>query len=255
MLWYKAWLETRWRFLIGLAILGFSAIGVVLIYPRVKELMPLVPSIEVRGDLGRRIRESAELARSYRGYVWSQWFAQNLRQTWTIFAVLLGTGGLLSQTSGGAALYTLSLPASRRELLGTRAGTGLGELLALAVIPSLLIPVFSPSVGESYAVGDALIHGVCLFVAGSTFFSLAFLLSTVFADLWRPLLFALAVALVLSLCEQVFHGLARYSIFSVMSAESYFRTGRLPWPGLLAGAAASAVMLYAGTVNIARRDF
>ena len=33
MLWYKSWLETRWRFLIGLALLMLSAAGTVLYYP------------------------------------------------------------------------------------------------------------------------------------------------------------------------------------------------------------------------------
>jgi hypothetical protein len=101
MLWYKSWLETRWRFLIGLALLVCSAAVVVFTYPKVVKLLPLVPSLDVSGEIGRRIREAAELSREYRGYVWSQWFRQNLAQTWTLFAALLGTGGLSAQTSGG----------------------------------------------------------------------------------------------------------------------------------------------------------
>ncbi len=46
MLWYKSWLETRWRFLIGLAILILSVVGTVLAYPRVTKLLPLVPAID-----------------------------------------------------------------------------------------------------------------------------------------------------------------------------------------------------------------
>ena len=89
MLWYKSWLDTRWRFLIGLTLLMFSAAGVVLAYPRVIKLLPLVPTADGGGELGRRIREAAELMRDYRGYVFAQWFRQNLLQMWTIFAVLL----------------------------------------------------------------------------------------------------------------------------------------------------------------------
>jgi hypothetical protein len=255
MLWYKSWLETRWRFLIGLALLVLSAAGVVLAYPEVVKLMPLARTIDTSGEIGRRIREAVELQRDYRGYVWSQWFRQNLMQMWTLFAVLLGTGGLLSQTSGGAALFTLSLPASRNRLLGVRAATGFAELLVLAFVPSLLIPLLSPAVGQSYGIGDVFVHGACLFIAGAAFFSLAFLLSTVFSDLWRPLLIAGSVAVVLALCETVVRDLSRYGIFRVMSAEVYFRGGGLPWPGLLASAAVSVAMLYAATRNIARQDF
>jgi ABC-type transport system involved in multi-copper enzyme maturation permease subunit len=255
MLWYKAWLETRWRFLIGLALLMCSAVGTVLVYPRVMSLLPLVRPTNAGGEIGRRIKEAMDLSRDYRGYIWSQAFGQNLTQMATFFAVLIGTGGLLSQPSEGAALFTLSLPVSRGRLFSVRVAAGLAELLVLAFLPSLLIPLFSPAVGESYGVGSALVHGACLFIASTAFFSMAVLLSTAFNDVWRPLLIALSVAIVLALCEQVFRGLARYGIFGAMTGEAYFRTGQLPWVGLLVSIVAAAAMLYVAAASIADRDF
>src|SRR6266545_2479379 len=112
MLWYKAWMETRWRFLIGLALLMLSAGGLVLTYPQVVKLLSAAPKLDLGGVLGRRVMEAVELAKNYRGYVWSHWFGQNLTQMWSLFAVLLGSGGMLSQASGGGTLFTLSLPAT-----------------------------------------------------------------------------------------------------------------------------------------------
>src|SRR6266849_6503420 len=200
MLWYKSWLETRSRFLIGLVLIIFSAVGVVMFYPRLLNLLPEVNRVDVGGVLGRRIKEGAELVHTYRGYVWSQWLRQPMSNMLTLFAVLLGAGGLLSQASRGGAVFTLSLPVSRNRVVGIRAATGLAELLVLAVIPVLLLPVLSPAVGETYSVGDALVHGACLFVAGGVVFSLTFLLGTVFTDLWRPVLIASGAAAVLGLC-------------------------------------------------------
>lgn len=255
MLWYKSWLETRWRFLIGLVLLMLSAAGVVLAYPEVVKLLPLAPKVDVSGEIGRQVKESAELMRDYRGYVWSQAFRQNLRQMLTLFAVLLGTGGLISQASGGGALFTLSLPVTRTRLVGIRAATGLAELLVLALVPSLLLPMVSPLVGQTYGVGDALVHSACLFIAGTVFFSLTFLLSSVFSDVWRPALIVLCTATVLAIVEQVFRDMSRYSLLRVMSAEAYFRGGGVPWLGLLSSAAVSVAMLYGATRNIARQDF
>ncbi|HEY1336563.1 MAG TPA: hypothetical protein VGF59_03595 [Bryobacteraceae bacterium] len=255
MLWYKSWLETRWRFLLGLAMLMCSAAGVVLTRPEVMKLMPMADRLPVAGEIGRRIREAVDLSRSYNGYVWSQWFRQNGAQFGTIFAALLGTGGLLAQSSGGAALFTLSMPVTRARLLGIRAAAGLAEWFVLAFAPSLLIPLLSPTIGESYGVGNTLVHSACLFIAGAAFFSLAFLLSTAFGDIWRPLLLALLIATVLAVLPLVLRGMGSWNIFNVMSGESYFRGGRLPWAGLTASAAASAAMLYAGARNIAHRDF
>jgi ABC-2 type transport system permease protein len=255
MLWYKSWLETRWRFVSGLALLMLSAAGAVYAYPRVMELLPLVPAGSGGGAIGRRIREGADLMRSYRGYVWWQWLSQNATQMLTLFAVLLGSGGLLSQSSGGGGLFTLSLPATRYRLVGVRAATGLAELLMLALVPSLLLPLLSPAVGQTYGIGDALIHAACLFIAAAVFFSMAFLVSTVFSDVWRPVLIVCCVATVLALYEPFFPDLSRYSIFRVMDGEVYFRGGGLPWLGLVTSAAVSVAMLLVAARNIARQDF
>lgn len=255
MLWHKAWLETRWRFVIGLAILVFSAAGKVFSYPRVQQLMPLVPDVDATTTVGAAIREAAMLARSYRGYVWSQGFRQDLPQMMTLFAVLLGTGGLLAQASGGGALFTLSLPASRGRVLGIRAATGIGELFVLAVAPALAIAFLSPAVAQSYGIGDVFVHAVCQFVVGAVFFSLAFLLSTVFGDIWRPLLIACAVAAALAIGPTFVPELSRYSLFAVMSGETYFRGNGLPWIGLIASVTLSAALLYAAARNIEHTDF
>jgi hypothetical protein len=255
MLWYKSWLETRWRFIIGLAIITVSASGSVLFYPQVVDLLTQVPKLDFKGEIGRRVAEAAELSASYRGYIWSQWFVTNMPQLWIAFAVVIGAGGLLSQASGGGALFTLSLPVRRSRLVGVRAATGLAELLILALIPSIWIVLLSPAIGQSYSVVDAAVHGLCMFVGGTVFFSLTFLLSTMFNDLWRPVLIAICAAVLLSLAEQLVREVAPYSIFAVMRAESYFRGGRLPWLGLVVAGMVSAVLLHAATRNLARQDF
>ena len=252
MLWYKSWLETRWRFFIGLGLFMLSAGGVVYVYPQVMKLIPRLGDLETSGALGERIKEAVALQRDYRGYIWSQWMQQNVTQMGTLFAVILGSGGPYSQRSE---LFTLSLPVSRRRLVGVRAMAGLGELLVIILVSFLVIPLFSPSVGQTYSVGAALVHALCAFVASAAFLCLAALLSTSFSDIWRPLLIACAVAIVLWIAGQVISELSPYSIFTLMNGEKYFRSGQVPWIGLLAAASLSAAMLYAAVVNIERRDF
>jgi ABC-2 type transport system permease protein len=255
MLWYKAWLETRWRFLSGFVLLILLAAGNVVEYPTVVKLRPVAATLET-GDsvVGRTIRDALEVQRDYRGYVWWQWVKQNLTQTWTLFAVLLGSAGLSAQGSRRATLFTLSLPASRNRLLSVHAGTALAELMVLAIVPSLVFPLMSPAIGETYSVGSALVHATCVFVAGTVFFSLTLLLSTVFSDIWRPMILACAIAVTWAVSEQVFGGLLPYGIFRVMSAEAFFRTGTVPWAGLLTSAAVSLGLLYGAATNFARMD-
>src|SRR5258708_28702649 len=135
MIWYKSWLETRWRLLIGLALLLCSAAGSVLVYPEVLRLLPALP-VNLTGELGRRVREAADLARSFRGYVWSNWFRQNLSHGVTLFAALLGTAGLLSHPRG--APFTPFLPLSPPRPLAPPGPTGPGPRFLLTIVPSLL---------------------------------------------------------------------------------------------------------------------
>jgi hypothetical protein len=226
-------------------------------YRQLLQLLPLDSRIDTQSALGRSIYEQAQLFRnSYPAYVWSQWFAKTGQQLFALFAVMLGTGGLLAQASGGGALYTLSLPVSRTRLLGIRAATALAELAVLAIVPALIVPMVSPAVNQSYGAIDAVIYAVCMFVAGSTLFSLTFLLSTVFNDVWRPPLIVLCLAGFLSFVRQLFPGWpSTASLLGVMTGESYFRGHGVPWLGLLATVILSLFFLYAATRNIARQDF
>jgi hypothetical protein len=253
MLWYKAFLDTRGRFLIGLVVLPCAAMLMVLAYPRLIALLPTVSGIDTTGAIGKQIGEAIELSRDYRGYVWSQWFRQTPTSTGALFAALLGTGGLVS--ASGGTLFMLSLPASRMQLMAVRAGSGLAQWLVLALVSSLAIPLASPAIGETYQVGAALVYGLCLFVGGAVIFSLSLLLSTVFGDLWRPWLIALAIVMPIAFIEQIAARSSTVGLSAVMTGAPYFRTGQLPWVGLMLAAAVSAALLYLAALSFARRDF
>jgi hypothetical protein len=253
MLWHKSWLETRWRFVIALATLMLVACGSVFDYPRVAPLVATA-KIDASGTAGRLLNEALEAERTYRGFIWWQLFRQNLTQLGTLFAALLGSGGLLAHGAAGT-LFTLSLPVSRTRVLGVRSATALFELLALMLASSFLITFLSPLVGQSYSAADALAHAMCLFFGAAMFFSLAFLLSTVFADVWRPLLISCCAAVGVAVVQIVLRPVVHFSVFQVMSGESYFRGSGLPWLGLLATSAVSGLLLYLAVRNIARQDF
>lgn len=253
MLWYKAWLETRWRFYIGLIVLAAIAILTALTQPLV---LKLIPSFQgVQGKFGEELRAAFNLMRDYRSYIWMQWWAKNLVQAWTVLAVLIAAGGLVTETSRGCALFTLALPVTRRRLLWVRAALGALETAVLALVPSLVIPAISPLIGQSYWRVDLLLHPLFLVGGGMVFFSFTFLLSTVFTDQLKPIVIAVGLAAFLGVLWMAIRDLAPYSLFKVMSAESYFYRGVLPWKGLIISLAMSAAMFYASFRIVERRDF
>jgi ABC-2 type transport system permease protein len=254
MLWHKAWLETRWRFITALLILTVMAGAKVYEYVVTLRMMPLAESV-VSGDntpLGAAIREAVAVQREFRGFIWYNAFRDNLTQMGVLFAVLLGCGGLLSEAKKGSALFTLSLPITRRELLRVRTVTGVTQCLAITMIPPLVLPILAPAIGQQFSVIDALAHGLCLFFVAALFFSLASFLSTMFADIWRPLLIAVFLACIAAVVQFV---APEFGLFRVMSGETYFRTGTLPWMGLLTTAVLASALLYSASETLERRDF
>jgi ABC-type transport system involved in multi-copper enzyme maturation permease subunit len=258
MLWQKAWLETRWRFISAMVILTMLAGGTVFDYLATSRLLPQLlastgtaPAAEEAGLAGA-IREAIETQKDFRGFVWYRTYRDNLTNMGVLFAVLLGCGGLLSESRKGSSLFTLSLPVTRRQLLGARTGAGLAQCFAIAMVPPLVIPIMAPAIGQHYSLVDALAHGLCIFFVGAVFFSLASFLSTLFGDIWRPLLITIGVACVVAIASVVVPQLA---IFSVMSGESYFRTGSLPWTGFLISAVLTTALLYSAAETLERRDF
>ena len=259
MLLHKAWLETRWRFISALLILTVLAGGNVYDYLPTQRLLPrlnattqsMPPAAEV-GGLHATIRDAIDVQKNFRGFIWYQAFRQNLTQMGVFFAVLLGCGGLLSETTKGSALFTLSLPVSRKQILGARAGTGLMQWFAIAMVPPLTFPLLAPTIGQQFSVVDSLAHGVCIFFVGALFFSLASFLSTLFTDIWRPMLIALGIACAIAI---VSFALPQLALFSVMNGESYFRTGTMPWAGMLTSAVLTMALLYSAAETLERRDF
>ena len=257
MLWHKAWLETRWRFISALVILTLLTGGTVYDYLATQRLLTrfnettLTPGVEATG-LANTVRDAAKAQSTFQGFIWYQSFRQTMTQMGVFFAILLGCGGLLAESAKGSVLFTLSLPVTRRRLLGVRAGAGLAQWFTAAMIAPLAIPILAPSIGEHYRFVDALAHGVCVFVVGTVFFSLASFLSTLFGDIWRPMLIAIGIACLLAFAS---FAIPQLAIFSVMNGESYFRTGTMPWAGLLTSAVVAMALLYSAAETLERRDF
>ncbi|RPI62295.1 MAG: hypothetical protein EHM50_04240 [Lysobacterales bacterium] len=250
MLWHKAWVDTRWRFLLGLTVLLVLACGSSFTFPRARDFfasmqLPVVADEEAAAAF----RDQLELMRSFRGYVWSQWFSQSFPVLLTLVAALLGSGSPLVK-GGSGALFSLALPVSRSRWIGTRAGTALAELFVLALAPSVVFVVLAPVVGAQFAATEAIAYGLSAFVGGSLFLGLAVFLSTLLNDVWRPFLLTCAGAVAIGVFVPYDHGL-----FRAMGGSSYFFSGTLAWPELLVSAAGAAGLVWAAAARIVRRDF
>jgi ABC-type transport system involved in multi-copper enzyme maturation permease subunit len=166
MLWYKAWRESRMRFLLSAAIIAAMCLIYTLFHAR------LYPGVA----------HDHPNVRSYTQYIHWTIFGGVTRGLLQLSCLLLGLGGLQRDRKQNTLGFTLALPVSRISLVASRAALGLVQVLALSVVPSLVVTAASNLAGQQLPLGYAL-RFIPLWAAGGVFtFAVSFLASVLFSS-------------------------------------------------------------------------
>jgi hypothetical protein len=158
MLWYKAWLETRFRIL-------FLVFGSLLIAPSLS-----------------RINSSSRVEQLIHVLIY----------LWISVPIMLAGAGIKTQaplqtTKGlhGSMYFTLSLPVSRFRLLTVRATMGMLEVIVVIAGECLALWFVAPILGMHLTRSDALEYFAAVLVCALGFYCLSLLLTTFLDDLWQ----------------------------------------------------------------------
>jgi ABC-2 type transport system permease protein len=178
MLWYKAWRESRVRFLLMVVfVVGYCAYYVL----AEKHERPIAFRVVVPAN--------------YVEYVYLFSVTRLAFYFFVFFFPLLGMGGLLRERKLGTAALSLSLPVSRSRQVGVRAAVGLLQMMVLSFLPSVLIPALSPIVGESYPISAEIHFCFLRTVCGAALFAMDFLFSTILAGEYTALMVSIGVTM------------------------------------------------------------
>jgi ABC-2 type transport system permease protein len=237
MLWYKAWLETRTRFLI--AFFGITFVIAQFIYRQVKDALPIS-------------------GMSYYYFVLHNGH-QFLTFLWVIAFTMLMMGGLLREKAVGASTFSLALPVSRPRLVWTRIAVGLVQALALAIVPWSVMFLVACLAGKPLDVGPALAHLTLMLGGGIFFFATAVLSSSlVEGEYTAPLVaFGAVAAIAFGFNDPP---LRSYSPWHIMFAGVLLRRppeppAGIPWSTIAGFVVLAAVLLALSVHLVSRRDF
>lgn len=173
MLWYKAWCESRARFLL-IAVFWTAYCA----------------NFVLHG-------EPAVFGISYTNWIGSQIYVDAALYFFILFVPqLLSMGGLLAERGRGTAALSVSLPVTRLQILCVRATVGLLQIGAIALIPAILVPTLSPLAHQSYPFPLALHFALLWIVCGSAVFTMSLLLSTILSNGYTALTASFIVTLV-----------------------------------------------------------
>jgi ABC-type transport system involved in multi-copper enzyme maturation permease subunit len=242
---WKAWQDSRGRFLSALVLLASLVVYAVVTSP---------------GFLARYNTRFPDKPLIYSVYVWTGLFHYALQGLWVLAALVVALGGLAREKATGVALFTLGLPVRRLHLFLIRAAMAWAESIVLGLASAILIAVLSPFVGKSYSCFQALAFGALMSVAGLAILAFGLLLSEVFEGEFTAPVVGLCTVTTVFLGYRS-HTLRGWNVFDVMSGtasidpNTQLLTGAFPWLGLAICLSFSCVLLFATGAVIRARDF
>jgi len=234
MLWYKGWLETRFRVLF---VFGFICV--------------------VAGMQGWARNPSSK---PNPAAVLSSFYTLVPLEA-VIISAFLGAAGIATQASltankglHGSTLFTLALPVKRAHLVLTRAAIGWVEtVLALAVFFCAIW--YRSSALRTVTVSTVVAHyALAVIVCGTTFYCVAVLLGSFLDDQWRTWGTMLVAGALVWASSQ--HWLpASVDIIAAMGKSSPLFGHAMPWGPMIFSLAASAVLFLATLTIVHRREY
>ncbi len=124
MLWYKAWRESRVRFLVtALALIAFCVFAVLY-----EPYIQAGSSIPVPLHLRKGVHSE---------YIYNLIYSGQAKGLFALLVIFLGLGGLQRERSHKTAVFTLALPVSRLRVIGTQIALGVAEVAVLTLLPAL----------------------------------------------------------------------------------------------------------------------
>jgi len=175
---FKAWLETRVRFLAGLV-----AVAIVCIF-QIEQHHTHDFSHSFAARLG---------VPEYGWYLWQYLYVYFLQQVWALFVLLLALDGLIREKASGTAAFSIGLPVSRKRWMFTRLAVLMMESAALSLFAVLVVIVGSAIIHQTFSLGQVLLHAVLMVAAGVIVIALGNLCYALFPGNYRSLLAALAL--------------------------------------------------------------
>lgn len=236
MLWYKGWLETRWKLLFVTAFYGaMFAIGATVPPPTA----PAGTNVTILALSG-----SASVT-----------FVLVI-----IACVFFGGAGIVTQPSfvvtrglHGSTQFTLSLPVTRLRLLAIRATLGWLEVAGFIVLVCGLWMSFPPAraVITPLAMGE---FAATLIVCGSAIYAASVLLATFLEEIWRiwgSMIFTWALWLVFTKTPAP----ASFNIFRAMTLGSPLMAHTIPWPAMAFSFGLGMILLFVAARVAQTREY
>lgn len=226
MLWYKGWMETRFR----------------LLFVFVISALMMVPQAYAG-------KTNVRVATAMAGM--SMW----------MMCALLGAAGIVTQQSlqaakglHGSTLFTLTLPVNRFRLLAVRAGLGWLEMAGGIGWVCCLLWILFPAIRARATLRELAEYAVVVLACGSAFYGITVLLATFLDDLWRVWGSFICFAAIWWLAEKI-PAPRSVDVFWAMQDGSPVLAHTMPWTAMAFALGLAAVLFFAALKVVQSREY
>jgi hypothetical protein len=234
MLWYKAWLETRWRMLMPLLMILFAVYS--------------------SRSVGNPRPNAAHGA------------APNFLQIfWMIAALTLAGSGIATEAVfqakkglHGSMYFTLGLPVSRFRLFAVRVGVGMLEMFALMLLEFCTAAILFPGSAQP-SLADGFRNAATILLCATGFYGLSTLLSTFLDQLWQ-IWGSMIAFFVFAWSSEKFRIPPDFDIFHAIAGASpigpaHAAMNHMPWTAIAVSLCAGAVFMLAALRVVQTREY
>lgn len=230
---YKEWIDSRWRLVAGTIVLTIMSLLNVVLYPWVqtlmspemarlmetmlREMMPFIeiPAIETMFD-------------SWNTYLYGSWVSKTLYQTATIFILLAAAPLFAGEENRGTLQFLYSKPISTLEIVSAKYLVNAGQIVLIVLISTYILFPASLIMGEPFDF-SLFTQGIIQAVPGFIMlFSFAFFISTLFKDSIKALAAAAIGFAILSL-PAYFPDYNHLSVFRILQGINILQNEGVMW--------------------------
>lgn len=246
-LWIKEIHAGKFKFGIGLLIMGVTAVAIPLLYDVLIKLVNMMPV-----PLG--FESQINVLKNYEKYIWSQWFGKSLYQQAAVLAVIFGAGIISWEVSHKTVQFLLSRPVRREEIFKAKYFVGLGSLGTAMVISTLVMYISVLATGHRFPLLSLAQYLVLALAGVGVIFSFSVYYSTVFDQPRKSAVVSFVTALFLFI-PGALPGMQKMSLYYHMSGVSLMEEGRFPILALSVMITISIVLYILGNRRFAKMDF
>ena len=242
---YKEWLESKWKLITGTIVFTVLSLLNVIMYPWIQTFM--TPDMaRLMESMMREMIPFIEMPAlvpafdSWNSYLYGSWISKTLYQSMIVYIILVASPLFAGEENKGTLEFLWSKPISTLKIVSAKYFVNVSGLLIIALISTFILYPASLIIGEKFDVSLFALGLVQAIPGFVMLFSIAFMMSTLFKDSIKAMVSSIILFSIMSV-PSFLPEFRHLSIFRIFQGFNLLANESLMWSAILIFVFVSAV--------------